>query len=283
MTVTPPTRIPRPLRTAACGLALAGLLVGCGSDTSSDTSATGAPAGAPSGAPDGGGAGGGMPGMPGTSGEIADVDGDVLQVQNQQTGQVAVTITDDTTITDQAAATLADVAKGVCVVVRTAEEDDDGGGSGSDAAATEVTAASVAITPADDGGCAVGPGGGPGGDGQRPTGMPSDMPSERPSGMPSDLPTDGAPGGPGGERPGGFGTVGEVTSVADAGFVVAGPNGDVTVTVDGSTTYTKQVDGDRGALTVGRCVRVEGDADDTGAVTAESVRASDAVDDRCGR
>ncbi len=240
------------LRPLAAGAVLAVLLTGCGDDGSTPAVSAGtADDTAPSTA-----------GMPGTFGEIAAADGDVLQVRNQMTGQVAVTVTGDTTITSQAAATRGDVAAGVCVVVRSADADD-----ASDAAA--VTAASVAVSPAGDQGCTGGFGGPAGGTGRRP----ADMPTERPSGMPSRP--------PGGGR-GGFGTVGRVSSVTDGGFVVDGPNGSVTVTVGTDTTYTKQVSAAAGALTVGRCVRVQGDADDTGAVTATSVQVSDKVDDQCG-
>lgn len=276
MSLIPFTRAARPLGTTTCALALAVLLVGCGSDDTTGTASDSAPADVASGAPAGGPGGGGA--MPGAFGEIAAVDGDVLQVQSQMTGQVAVTVTDATTITDQAAATLADVAAGVCVVVRTA----DGGDAGSDGAATEVTASSVAISEAGDDGCAAGFGGGgfPGG-GERPTDMPTDLPTDLPSDFPSDMPS-GGPGG-GGRPGGGFGTVGEVKSVSADGFVVEGQDGDVTVTVGTDTTYTKQVASDSSALTVGRCVQAQGDADDTGAVTAETIRVSDKVDDQCGR
>lgn len=267
----------RPVGAATCGLALAALLVGCGSDDATDT----APAASGSSAAAGGNGGPGNGGMPGTFGLIAAVDGSTLQVQNQMTGQVAVTVNGSTKVTDQAAAELADVTTGVCVVVRTA--DSGSASAGSDSAPTAVTASSVAVSPATADGCTGGFGGGPG-NGQRPSGMPTDMPTDRPTDMPTDMPTDlpsdfqG-----GGGRPGGFGTVGEVKSVSGSGFVVEGPNGDVTVTVGSATTYTKQVASTAKALTQGRCVRVQGDADDTGAVTASTIQVSDAEDGQCAR
>lgn len=272
MTIPPLTRrTARPFAVVAAGTALAAVLTGCGGDDPSADAAAGTP-NAQGGQAANGGPGGGMPG---TFGLIAAVDGDVLQVrgQGQSAGQTAVTVTDSTTVTDQAAGTLADVTAGACVVVRTA----DSATAGTDTAPTEVTAASVSVTAAGDGGtCTGGPGGGPGGaNGARPSGMPTDLPSDLPSDVPSDL--------PGGGRPGGFGTVGEVTSVSDSGFVVGGRNGDVTVTVTGATTYTHQVASDSSALSKGRCVRVEGDADDAGAITATAIQVSDAVDDQCGR
>ena len=267
------TSLTRPAGTVTCGLALAALLVGCGSDDAQDdTAAQAAPSAA---APGNGGPAGGMPGA---FGLIAAVDGKVLQVQSPMTGQVAVTVTDRTEVTDQAAATLADVTAGVCVVVRTT--DTGSASAGTDSAPTAVTASSVAVSPATDDGCTGGFGGGPG-NGDRPSGMPTDMPTDLPTDLPSDLPSDFQ--GRGGGRPGGFGTVGEVTSVSGTGFVVEGPNGDVTVTVDSATTYTQQVAATSAALTQGRCVQVQGDADDTGAVTASTVRVSDAEDGQCAR
>ncbi|WP_082606018.1 DUF5666 domain-containing protein [Nocardioides sp. Root190] len=266
-----PGRIARPAGALASGAVLAALLVGCGgTDEPTATDATDAASTPQSGQPRPGGQGG----MPGTSGLIAAVDGDVLQVQSQMTGQVAVTVGAETTITEQGAATLADVTEGVCVVVRSADSGNTGdAGDDEDAAPTEVTAATVSLSPATADGCSAGGfggfgGGGPGGPGG----------GERPT----DLPTDGE-GRPAGGRPGGLGAVGEVTSVDDGGFVVDGPNGAVTVTVTGDTTYTQQVEATSSALTAGRCARVEGDADDTGAVSATSIQVSDAVDDQCGR
>ena len=65
--------------------------------------------------PDGSGRGGG--GFPGASGEVAAVQGDVLQVQSAAQGQVAVTLTGTTTVTAQAPSSLEEVAVGSCVVV----------------------------------------------------------------------------------------------------------------------------------------------------------------------
>lgn len=264
----------RPIGALAAGVALVAVLAGCGGDDAATDSAAapapdaagGSPAGAPAGAPRG---------LPGTSGEIAAVDGDVLQVRSQMTGQVAVTVTDATVVTDQAAGTLADVEAGMCVVVRSAATDEPPASDSGPAA--EVEAATVSVLAAGDDGCEAlgGFGGGPGG-GEPPAGMPTDLPSDLPTDLPSGMPQGGGP-------MGSFGAGGEVTSVTSTGFVVAGASGDVTVTVADDTTYTKQVASDAEALTVGRCVRVAGDADDSGAVTADSIQVSDAVEDQCGR
>ncbi|GAA1543408.1 DUF5666 domain-containing protein [Nocardioides humi] len=263
------------LRPLAAGAALAVLLTGCGDDEPATVASgtEGAPNAADGGGPGGADGAGGPGGMPGTFGQIAAVDGNVLQVRSQDAGQTAVTVTDSTTVTDQVAGTLADVEVGTCVVVRT----DDTGTS-----TDEVAATSVSVSAGADG-CTGGFGGGPGGGGaggggggERPSGMPTDLPTDLPTDRPSGMPD-------GGGRPGGLGVMGEVTAVTDAGFVVEGRDGDVTVTVGAATTYTHQVDADATALTQGRCVRVQGDADDAGAVTATAIQVSDAVDDQCGR
>ncbi|WP_418058575.1 DUF5666 domain-containing protein [Pimelobacter simplex] len=268
-----PIRTDRPVALLATGAFMALVLAGCGSDDGSTPAAAGtagartdvlgeAPAGAV---------------RPGTSGQIAAVDGKVLQVRSPMSGQVAVTVTDQTKVTDQVAGTYADVTVGSCVVVRSAADPASASaGSGTDTE-TATTASAVAVQASGDDGC-TGPGAG-----ERPSGMPTDRPTDRPSDRPSDL-TGGAPGRMGGVA---FGVRGEVTSVADGSFVVTspGPDGDrtVTVTVDSTTTYTHQAAATAAALTQGRCVQVSGDADDTGAVTATAIQVSDAVEDQCGR
>jgi hypothetical protein len=87
---------------------------------------------------------------------------------------------------------------------------------------------------------------------------------------PTDMPSDGP------VRIGG--TVGEVTAVSADGFTV----GDDEVVVSADTTYVQMAESDDGALEVGRCLSAFGDADDTGAVTAERISVTDEVDDRCG-
>jgi hypothetical protein len=210
-----------------------------------------------------GGQTGGM--MPGASGTVAAVSGSTAQVQNDQSGQVAVSWTKDTTFTQQVDATLADVTVGSCVMVTTADDD---------------TAETVRITAAsDDGSCGMGGGmGGMPGGGERPEGMPTDMPTDMPSTMPS--------GAADGMR-GGFGTVGEVTAVSASGFTVSATQPgsdsatDVSVTVGGDTTYTTQAKAQASAVTVGSCVTARGDSDDTGAVTASTISVSEPVDGQC--
>ena len=206
----------------AASLLLTAALAGCAGGGSDDEPTTTAAA------PDGRmGAPG--EGFPGASGEVADVKGRTAQVQNDMTGQVAVTWTDDTTFTEEVDASFGDVTVGTCVVVtddtvRIAEECD------------------------------------------RPTDRPTDLPT--PSDMPSDLPSDLV-----------VATVGEVTAVSDTGFTLQGFD-DEEIGVD--TTFTTTAASSADAVEVGRCLSAQGDADDTGAVTAETISVSDPVEGECG-
>ncbi len=235
------------LATASSVLVLA-TLAACGSDSTDSSSDSTQAAGGQAGQLPGG-----QRGMrPGASGEVAAVSGSTAQVQSQDSGQVAVSWTDDTTFTQQVDATLADVTVGSCVMVTSADD----------------IAATVRIMDAsDDGGCGFG-------GGQRPEGAPSGMPSDRPTDLPD-----------GGRR--GFGTVGEVTAVSGSGFTVSAtqPGADdateVSVTVGDDTTYTTSAKAAAAAVKVGVCVNAQGDSDDTGAVTAASISVSQPVDGEC--
>ncbi|MDR7252650.1 hypothetical protein J2X46_001626 [Nocardioides sp. BE266] len=262
---------------AALALTLSGCSGSADSSTATDTtpaSSTPSAGATPGGGAPGGDGAGGM-GFPGANGEVAAVQGDVLQVQSAMSGQVAVTLTKKTEITAQVATDLDAVEVGTCVVVM--------GGADDDSAATTVR-----ISDPVDGECTGGtggaggfPGGGQGGDqGNRPE-PPSGAPSDLPSDMPSDMPS----GGPGGGR--GNVVAGEVTAVDGSGFTVAavafdsGETTDTEVTVDADTTFTTTADASADDITVRRCVSARGEADDTGAVTAESVTVSDKVDGEC--
>jgi hypothetical protein len=244
------------LATASSVLVLA-TLAACGGgsdDTATDDTQAAAAGQQPGGRPAGAGP------VPGATGEIAAISGKTLQVQNGQSGQVAVTWTAKTAFTQQVDATLADVTTGACVAVT----------SGGETAEDEpVAATSVRSTEATGDGCGGGMqfGGGPRG-GERAEGAPTDLPSDLPARM-------------------GGGTFGEVTAVGADGFTVSStlPGADdataVEVTVSTGTTYTTNSDADSTALTVGRCVNATGDTDSTGAVTADRISVSDAVDGQC--
>lgn len=211
-------------------------------------------------APDGSGRRGG--GFPGASGEVAAVQGDVLQVQSAAQGQVAVTLTGRTTVTAQVPSSLEEVTVGSCVVVVGAGTDDGDAGTS--------TATSVRVTPPADGECGTGAGidggGGRGTGGGRPSGAPTDRPGDGPGDRPSDA-------------PGARGTIvaGKVAGLDDSGFTVD----DTVVAVDDTTTFTATEDGSADDITVGSCVSAQGEADETGAITASSVSVSDKVDGEC--
>ncbi len=233
----------------------------------------------------------GRQGGGGTSGEIVAIDGTVMQLRSSNS-QTSVTWTDATTVTRTVAGSLADVTVGSCVATTTASTDDATQADDSTPATTvRITAAS------DDGTC--GPGGGQrpdfsGEGGRQGDGPRGTRPTDLPDGAPTDLPS-GAPGFTGGF--GGF-TSGKVTAVDASTITVEQTrpqmppqDGDtssddattstVTVTVDGSTTYTKDAAADTSAIAVGLCAVARGDADDSGKVTATALTLSDKGADGC--
>lgn len=263
-------------RICLAAIAVGGLFMftACGSDGTAQE----APAGD---SQEAGQPGGGQRGdMPGATGKIAAADGSTIQVQGNDS-QTAVTYTDKTAITQQVTGSLSDVTAGLCVTVTPAD--------GSQSSDTAVTAGTIRVTEKTDGSCQGGFGGG------RPSGMPEGgMPSGMPEGeTPSGAPEGGMPSaGPGGG--GGFGTSGEVTAVSGDTITVAAtsfaPQAEegaeletttVTVTTTGKTTVTTTKAADATALIIGRCVTANGTADDTGAVSAERIEVSDAVDGEC--
>lgn len=304
----------------AAGALLA--LSACGSSGSSTASA-GQPQGTTGQTGQAGGPGAGFGGghFPGTTGQIAEVDGKTLQVQSASTGQVAVTWSGSTLITADVKATLADVKVGSCVTVMPVRSSTGTGGAssastaaaaaGSSPSTGPVTAGTVRITQATKGSCDVGFGGGFGGhfgghfrgngssgSGAVPSGAPGAVPSGAPSGAPGGLPS-GVPGGRGGFRGGagfggGFGATGKVTAVTTTGFTVSERTFDpsnpsatptthaVRVTVSGATTYTTTEKAAGSALKVGTCVTAIGKANDTGAVTASRIQVSDPTNGSCG-
>ena len=210
----------------------------------------------------------------GANGQVAAVSGSTAQVQSQQSGQVAVTWTARTSFTRQVAATKAAVKVGECGMVT---------GSGS-SSATDLTAASVRIVPAgSEGTCTFGGGGRSGAPGGQPGGTPPTGEGAR-TGQPS------PPAGAGSGGRGFGGAFGEVTKVSSSGFTVAstGPGASdqattstVSVRVAASTSYTTTAKASASDVKVGACMRAEGTADDTGAVTATTVALSTAVKGSC--
>jgi hypothetical protein len=231
----------------------------------------------------------GQAAFPGVVGTAAAVSGSNLEVQNPTSGQVTVTFTATTPITDTVSVTSKDVTVGSCVTVV-------GKPSATGAAAKSVTATSVTISAPVKGAC-TGAGGfggfggggfggggfggggfGRGGGGAGATPRPSFSPRPRPSG------SRGAFGN------GAFGGAnGKVTSVSATGFVVQGRNRaagsvgststststtSVTVTTTAATTYLKTITAAPSALKVGQCITAVGTANSIGAIAARSIRIS---------
>ncbi len=232
-------------------------LTACGPTASSSQ---GAPAqGGASQAPNGSGVGGQR--QPGVTGKIAAVSGRTLQVQGQS-GQTAVTYTKKTALTQVTDTTAKALAVGMCATVRTAE-------NASASPSEQLTAESVILSDASGDGCQGGFGGG-----NRPAGAPSGAPSNRPS----------TPSGTG--RFGG--ASGKVLSVDGATFVVESRRPDasgqpaptkITVTTSADTTWSQVTRATAKMIAVGGCATALGKSDDTGAMTATSLRLSKAAKD----
>jgi hypothetical protein len=239
------------------------------------------------------GAGSGQ-GFPGASGKVAAISGKTLQVQSQQTGQVAVTYTAKTKFTESVKTTAATVRVGSCVSVRSSAV------AGTTPKASDpVTAASVMLSQPVNGACEL-RGGGFGGGGFNRTGNGGTRPSGAPSGAP------GAGGGQGAAGRGFGGALpvsGKVTAVDGSTITVAAvsfrggraagtggtasPNPtpsptSVEVTTTAATTYTKTVSATAKALAVGQCVTAIGSANDTGAITATTIASQPPVNGECG-
>jgi hypothetical protein len=225
----------------------------------------------------------GQAAFPGVVGTAAAVSGSNLEVQNPTSGQVTVTFTATTPITDTVAVTSKDVTVGSCVTVV-------GKPSATGAAAKSVTATSVTISAPVKGACTAaggfggfggggfgGGGFGRGGGGAGATPRPSFSPRPRPSG------SRGAFGN------GAFGGAnGKVTLVSASGFVVQGRNRaagsggstgststtSVTVTTTAATKYLKTITAAPSALKVGQCITALGTANSIGAIAARSIRIS---------
>jgi hypothetical protein len=203
--------------------------------------------------------------FPGVTGTAAAVSGSSMEVQNPTSGQVTVTFTSATAITDEVTTASSDVTAGSCVTVI-------GQPSGSGSASTSVTAATVAISTPVNGSCtsAGGLGGGGFGGGARPSFSPNPSFSARPR-----------PSGSRGAFGGGFGGAnGKVTAVSASGFVVQGRNRaaggatSITVTTTASTKYLKVVTAHSSALKVGECITAVGSTNSIGAVAARTIRIS---------
>jgi hypothetical protein len=198
--------------------------------------------------------------FPGVVGTAAAVSGSSMQVQNPTSGEVTVTFTTATVITETVAVTSQDVTVGSCVAVI-------GKPSTSGSATRSVTATTVTISTSSKGNCSA-TGGFGGFRGPQGTFSPRAGFTSRPR------PT-------GSRGPSGFGGAdGKVTSLSASGFVVqgrnraAGADTSILVTTTAATKYLKMVTARQSALKVGECITAVGQANSIGAVTARSIRIS---------
>ncbi len=215
-------------------------------------------------------------GGPAASGLVAAINGRTVQVQNQQSGQVAVTYSAKTAFSRTVATTIAKIKKGDCVTAMAP--------SGTSSSATSFTAARISVTSPVNGSCTGGFGG------PRPTGTgPSGTP---PTGGP--FPSGAAPSGaPTGVRvPGGapnFGAVasGTVRSVSGSKIVVAARQFNststkpMTVRAGRTTKVTTTAAATAKSLRVGRCVTAQGSTNSSGAVKATRIQVDPATNGQC--
>jgi len=266
-----------------------GVLAACGGSKAAGSQVSAAEGqGGGSGQGGGGGRGGQFPGAFGT---LAEIDGSTLQVQNAQSGQVAVTYGSSTTFTESTTTTAAAIKVGDCVSVTGVRTQSSAPASASSSTATRPTsfpAASVEISAPVNGACVAtglgfgGGGGGRGfGGGTRPGG--SNAPTDRPSGAPR-----GQGGGRGGFG-GGFGdfATGKVAAATASSLtVVTTARGQQasqtdTISLTSSTIYTENATATAKALKVGLCVFATGKAGTTGAVAATRIALSPATTNGC--
>jgi len=243
---------------AAGGLAAAVTLAACGSSGGSastpPTNASTSPAAALGGTNRG----------PAASGAIAAITGRTMQVQNPQSGQVAVRWTASTAFSHEVVVSAAKIAVGSCVMATAST-----GSSASSFTATRLVLSSPTGGTCNGGGAFPRnnrPSGAP--VGQRPSGFPTNFPSgARPSGFPG-----------GGARSGSFaaGTVtarsGNTVTVTMPAFGSSAASTKRTVLLASSTKVYEQARTTAKSLAVGRCVTAVGKTDASGAVTASRVQ-----------
>jgi hypothetical protein len=207
--------------------------------------------------------------FPGVVGTAAAVSGSSMEVQNPTAGQVTVTFTTATAITETVAVTSSDVTVGSCVTV-VGQPSASGAAASGGAASRTVAATTVTVATPVKGNCNAAGFGGFGG--PRGTSSPraSFSPRPRPSGTRSPFGGRGAFGG----------ANGKVTSLSASGFVVQGRNPaagartTITVTTSAATKYLKVVSARPSALKVGQCITALGPANSIGTVAARTIRIS---------
>ena len=209
------------------------LIAGCGSATASGTSAT----------PTAGGFGArGAFGGGGTSGQLVQVNGTTLTVSTTK-GDVTVTYTGSTPITQASTGPTADIVAGSCVVI-----------VGTKDATGAVTASSVSLRPAVNGACTgTGFGGAGGGGFTRPSGAPTR------SGVPT-------------LNPNTTFVNGMVTAVSGTQMTVQSATGSsTTITVPTTLTVNETQPASASDLTVNICLLARGTKDSSGVVAATAL------------
>lgn len=207
--------------------------------------------------------------FPGATGEVAAITGSSMEVQNPESGQVTVSWTGSTVFTRTATVAESSVAVGDCVSAT-------GSTTGGTLAATTVT-----ISPPDSSGACNRPGA----LGRAPARFSRGGGSPPGSTPKRTLPAGAAD----------FGFAGgKVTSVAPTSLVIFGfslsgfagrgrgstgstaptsvPATTVTVDVNSSTRYSETQAASSADLAIDDCVTATGTADDTGAITARTIR-----------
>ncbi len=217
---------------------------------------------AQSGSSSGSGSSGGPPAAfrPAASGKIASVTGNILEVQNPESGQTTVNLSSKTVITATVSVSESDVVKGTCISA-----------TGTKGTGGSVDASNVALFAATKGECARGFGAGR----RRRLPFPG---GHRPP------PDDRDPSSPHFNRPANFASAsGKVTSKSGSkinveAVTVSFSNGKATtktgpktVDVSKSTKYTKSERVAAGTLKVGECVTATGSTNNIGAVSATTL------------
>jgi hypothetical protein len=208
---------------------------------------------------------------PAASGTIASVSGDVLEVQNTESGQTTVNVTSKTVITATVSVSESDIAKGTCISA-----------TGTKGSGGSVDATTVALFAATKGQCTRGFGAGGAGGGFRFTRgtVPGRTTGTRP--------------GTTFKRPANFASAsGKVTSKSGTKINVEAvtvtfskgkattKTGPKTVNVSKSTKYTKTERVTTGSLKVGECVTATGSTNNIGAVSATNLIVTPATSSGC--
>ena len=270
--------IGRPLAALAGGVGAVVLIAACSSGSGSGSTPTGSPSSSPS---QQAGVGSGRGAGPGAAGTIAEVAAGSIEVQNQSTGQVTVKYTAKTAFVQVKSTTEAAVKPGTCVLAAAApSQTASGSPSPASPPSTTFTAATVFLSQRENGKCTLADLGG----GARTGGSRAPRSGQFPSGFPTGARRSGANG-----RNFGFAerAAGAVTAVSGSTITVSGTNPRTnaavtyTVDVDASTKYSQTVATTSKALAVGQCASATGRADDTGAVTATSIRLSPPTNGNC--